>query len=263
MKKLTVIIFLMLLLTSCDNQKGIKQDETVQFIIPTQITDVFDETTSVDIKYANTTAFSFSVGIETNEEVTQNIEITSDTTTPVTTECVTPDQTIPREPETDLPAVTTKDQTTTRPEALAPIVTSKKITTVAEKQPHNEPQIPATPKTEETTGSAETTVTVPKSPYDIPFDIEKIKNELIILGESMGMKHRTVYKDGTTVTPDNSSWEMPITASASFCGNALKRSLYDYVSSYAEYELYGGEPITDFTIFVESINGGYLIYFLH
>ena len=97
----------------------------------------------------------------------------------------------------------------------------------------------------------------------MPFDIEKIKNELIILGESMGMKHKTAYKDGTTITPDNSSWEMPITVSASFCGNTLKRSLYDYVSSYAEHELYGGEPITDFTIYVESIDGGYLIYFLH
>ena len=263
MKKLTVIIFLILLLTSCNNQKEIKHDETVQFIIPTETTDIFDETTGIDITDANTTDFSFSVGIDTTEEITQNIETTSDTTTSVITEYLTPVQTTQRKSETVPSSVTTKAQTTTRAETLAPIVTSKKITTVAEKQPHNEPQIPSTPKAEETTGPAETTVTVPKSPYDIPFDIEKIKNELIILGESMGMKHKTAYKDGTTITPDNSSWEMPLTASASFCGNALKRSLYDYVSSYAEYELYGGEPITDFTIFVESINGGYLIYFLH
>lgn len=97
----------------------------------------------------------------------------------------------------------------------------------------------------------------------MPLDIEAIKNELIVLGESMGMKHKTVYKDGTSVTPDKSSWEMPITASPSFCGIALKRSLYDYVSSYVEYKLYVGEPITDFTIYAKSVDGGYLIYFLH
>ncbi len=263
MKRLTVIIFLILLLTSCNNQKEIKHNETVQFIIPTETTDIFDDTTGVDITDANTTAFSFSVGIETNEETTLNIEATSATTTSVTTDYVATEQTTQRKPETVSPAVTTKAQTTTIAEALASIVTSEKITIVAEKQPAKETQISFTPKAEETTGSAETTVPVPKSPYDMPFDIEKIKNELIILGESMGMKHKTAYKDGTTITPDNSSWEMPITVSASFCGNTLKRSLYDYISSYAEHELYGGEPITDFTIYVESIDGGYLIYFLH
>ncbi len=263
MKKLTVIIFLVLSLTSCNNQKEIKHDETVQFIIPTETTDIFDETTGVDIKDANTTSFSFSVGIDTTEETMQNIETTSDTATSVTGEYVTPDQTTQRKSETVSPAVTPKTQTITTAETLAQIVTSEKNTTVTEKQPAKETQISFTPKAEETTGPAETTVTVLKSPYDMPFDIEKIKNELIILGESMGMKHKTAYKDGSTITPDNSSWEMPITASASFCGNALKKSLYDYVSSYAEYELYGGEPITDFTIYVESIDGGYLIYFLH
>ena len=127
MKKLTVIIFLMLLLTSCNNQKEIKHDETVQFIIPTKTTDIFDETTGVDITDANTTAFSFSVGIDTTEETTQNIETTSDTTTSVTTEYVTPDQTTQRKSETVSPAVTTKAQTTTRAEALASIVTSEKL----------------------------------------------------------------------------------------------------------------------------------------
>lgn len=264
MKRLAAIIFLMLLLTSCDNQKGIKQDETVQFIIPTQITDVFDETTSVDVKYANTTAFSFSVGIDTTEETTQNIETTSDTTTSVTAEYVTPDQTTQRKPETVSPAVITKTQTITTAETLSPMTTFTETSPVAETHPPKETQPPSKPKVEETTGPVKTTtVPTPKSPYDMPFDIEAIKNELIVLGESMGMTHRTSYKDGTIITPDNSSWEMPLTASASFCGNALKRSLYDYVSSYAEYELYGGEPITDFTILVESIDGGYLIYFLH
>lgn len=264
MKRLTVIIFLILSLTSCNNQKGIKHDETVQFIIPTETTDIFDDTTSVDITDANTTAFSFSVGIETNEETTLNIETTSDTTTLVTAEYVTPDQATQRKSEIVSLAVTTKAQTTTRPETLAPIVTSEKITTVTETQPSKETTFPSKPKAEETTGPAKTTtVSIPKSPYDMPIDIEAIKNELIVLGESMGMTHRTAYKDGTIITPDNSSWELPITANSSFSGEMLKRSLWDYVLSYAEYHLYGGEPITHFTIYVLPLSDGYEIYFLH
>mgnify|MGYP004524733573 CR=1 FL=1 len=119
----------------------------------------------------------------------------------------------------------------------------------------------------EETESTETTVAVteapPKSIYDPPFDIEQIQAELIAAGESMGMRHRTVYRDGTVITPDNSSWELPIFANASFGGNALRRSLYDYVTSYGEYELYGSEPIIDFTIYVKQTPDGYEFYFLH
>ena len=79
----------------------------------------------------------------------------------------------------------------------------------------------------------------------------------------MGMTHRTAYKDGEIITPDNSSWELPITANSSFCGEMLKRSLRDYVLSYAEYHLYGGESITNFTIYVLPLSDGYEIYFLH
>ena len=263
MKKLTVIIFLMLLLTSCNNQKEIKHDETVEFIIPVETTDIFDETTGIDITDANTTAISFSVGIETNEETTLNIETTSDTTTLVTAEYVTPDQTTQRKSEIVSTAVTTKTQTITTAETHAPIVTSEKITTVTETESPKETKPPSQNRAEETTGPAETTVTVSKSPYDMPIDIETIKNELIALGESMGMTHRTAYKDGTVITPDNSSWELPITANSSFCGEMLKRSLRDYVLSYAEYHLYGGEPITHFTIYVLPLSDGYEIYFLH
>lgn len=125
-----------------------------------------------------------------------------------------------------------------------------------------------TPQTEFTETTTETTVpeTTPepvKTPYDAPFDIEYIKAELIVLGENMGMTHRTTYKDGEVITPDNSSWELPITANSSFCGEMLKRSLYDYVSSYSEYHLYGGDPITHFTIYVLPLSDGYEIYFLH
>ena len=263
MKRLAAIIFLVLLLTSCDNQKGINHDKTVQLIISTETTDIFDETTGLDITDANTTAFSFSVGIETNEETTQNIEITSNTTTSVITEYVTPVQTTQRKPETIFLAVTTKAQITTKSETIDPLIISIETTTVSETQLTKETQIPSNPKSEETTEPAETTVAISKSPYDMPIDIEAIKNELITLGESMGMTYRTAYKDGTVITPDNSSWELPITANSSFCGEMLKRSLRDYVLSYAEYHLYGSEPITHFTIYVHPLSDGYEIYFLH
>lgn len=141
MKRLTAIIILMLLLTSCNNQKEIKHDEKVQFIIPTETTDVFNETTGVDTTNEITTTFSFSVGIETEEETTQNIETTHDTTTSVTTEYVTSEQTTIRKPETVPPALTIKSTTVTKAETLAPTVTSKEITTVAEKQPQKETQL--------------------------------------------------------------------------------------------------------------------------
>lgn len=102
-----------------------------------------------------------------------------------------------------------------------------------------------------------------KTIYDYPIDTEMICKELILLGESVGMKHRTSYKDGTQVTPENSSWELPITVTADFCGEMLKRSLYDYVTSYSEYNLYGGAEIKNFTIYVSSISEGYEFYFLH
>lgn len=263
MKKLTVIFSLIFLFSSCNNQKEIANTGTVQYLNSTQTTDVFFENTGVDMIDINTTTFSFSEGIETNEQITEIIEITSDTTNSVATEYVTIAKTTQINSQTVSPSVTTKAQPATESEVIAPIVTYKETIIVLETQSSKETTPPSQPKTEETTGSSDTTVPIPKSPYDMPIEIEAIKNELIILGENMGMKHKTVYMNGTTVTPDNSSWEMPVVASASFCGSNLKRCLYDYVNSYAEYELYGGEPITDFTIYVESIEGGYLIYFLH
>lgn len=157
--------------------------------------------------------------------------------------------------DTKLPENTTKEVETTVPKETAP----PSVTT----QRPKETAQPETTKPVETTTVIETEPPTPKSAYDIPFDIEQIRNELISYGQSLGFRHRTSYKDGTIVTPDNSSWEMPIVASASFSGEALKRSLYDYVSSYVGYEIYGGEPITDFTIYIRSISGGYEIYFLH
>lgn len=184
----------------------------------------------------------------------------TETTPPVT-------ETTSKEPTTEK-----VEETTIYPETTGE-ATKQEETPPPEATHETEP--PHTTKPEDTKQQAEPTETttetsayVPtpepvKTPYDAPFDIEQIKTELIALGESMGMTHRTAYKDGTVITPDNSSWELPITANSSFCGEMLKRSLRDYVLSYAEYHLYGSEPITHFTIYILPLSGGYEIYFLH
>ena len=156
---------------------------------------------------------------------------------------------------TNVPENTTKTVETTVPKETAP----PSVTTQRPKKTAP----PETTKPAETTTAVETEPPTPKSAYDMPFDIEQIRSDLISYGQSLGFRHRTSYKDGTVVTSDNSSWEMPIVASYSFSGEALKRSLYDYVSSYVGYEIYGGEPVTDFTIYIRSIANGYEIYFLH
>lgn len=99
----------------------------------------------------------------------------------------------------------------------------------------------------------------PKSIYDFEFDIAAIRAELISVGEGMGLTHT----DG--LTPDTASWATPITASADFQGENLKRRLTDYVQSMPELiAAYGGNPIQYFTIYAEPLGGGsYRIYFLY
>ncbi|MBR6558052.1 MAG: hypothetical protein IKT70_03475 [Clostridia bacterium] len=187
---------------------------------------------------------------------------TEDTeTTPPATETTSKEPTTEKAEETTVYPETTgetvKQEETTPPETTRETEPSHTTTPEDTKQ-----QAEPTETTTETSASEPTPEPV-NTPFDAPFDIEQIKTELIALGESMGMTHRTAYKDGTVITPDNSSWELPITANSSFCGEMLKRSLRDYVLSYAEYYLYGGEPITHFTIYVLPLSDGYEIYFLH
>lgn len=247
---------------------------------------------------APTEGSSFSAGSELFSEISLKSETIAETETTVVTEAVPVEvtHTVATEPQTEVLETTTEvietyppttestskeptptptektEETTTHPETTAE--TTKREET-APPETTRETDLPHTTKPEETTSAteftettAETTVPDPvpapvKTPYDAPFDIEYIKAELIALGENMGITHRIAYKDGEVITPDNSSWELPITANSSFCGEMLKRSLYDYVSSYAEYHLYGGDPITHFTIYVLPLSDGYEIYFLH
>lgn len=106
-----------------------------------------------------------------------------------------------------------------------------------------------------------------KSIYDAPFDIEKIRQELIQIGvQQMGWKHRTHYQDGELITPNNSSWDGNIVADQNNQGERLKRLLHDYITLYTDEFMasYGGEPITAFTIYIEHIGGDtYTFYLLH
>ena len=103
-----------------------------------------------------------------------------------------------------------------------------------------------------------------KSIYDYQFDIEKIKSELIKIGEAIGLKHRT-KDDGTLITPSNASWASPVTGSKNFQGKKLEKSLKDYVQSMPEViESHGGTKIEYFTIYIENNgNGSYTFYFLY
>lgn len=99
----------------------------------------------------------------------------------------------------------------------------------------------------------------PKSIYDYEFDVEAIRQELIAVGTGMGLTHTG------DMTPNAASWSNPVTASQSFQGNSLERSLKDYVRSMPDIiTMYGGTTIQYFTIYVEPLGGGsYRFYFLY
>ena len=287
---ITVLVLIVVTLVGCGSTEVVYESAS-----PIEI--VLESSTEPETA-SPTEGSSFSAGSELFSETSLKSETVAEAETTAITESVPVEipHTVATEPQTEVPEPTTEvietypltTESTTEPittptekteEITAPLETTALVTTKQEEtsppETTRETDHPHTTKPEETTAPTEstecTTVTTTfestpepaKTPYDAPFDIEQIKAELIALGESMGMTHRTTYKDGEVITPDNSSWELPITANSSFSGEMLKRSLHDYVSSYAEYHLYGGEPITHFTIYVLPLSDGYEIYFLH
>lgn len=128
--------------------------------------------------------------------------------------------------------------------------------------PETETTLPSTPPAQTETPESKPTQEVPPEPksiYDFEFDIAAIRAELIAVGEGMGLTH------SGDLTPDTASWATPVTASADFQGENLKRRLKDYVQSMPELiTAYGGNPIQYFTIYAEPLGGGsYRIYFLY
>ena len=98
-----------------------------------------------------------------------------------------------------------------------------------------------------------------KTAYDFVFDMEAIMADCISIGQSMGLRL------DTSLTPSNTSWWNPVTASQSNQGETLKRSLESYIKFHTAENLsaYGIDEISDFNICCEARgNGEYLVYFL-
>lgn len=154
----------------------------------------------------------------------------------------------------------------TEPESTVPPELRAEPTKTETEQPQEKTDAPKAPATTEPPAKTETPTepVKPKTAYDYAFDIEAIRSDLIAVGESMGLTHIT-SDDGTEITPSNSSWATPVTASRSFQGENLKRKLTDYVQSMPSIlSAYGGAAIEYFTIYIEPLDGGsYRIYFLY
>lgn len=138
------------------------------------------------------------------------------------------------------PTPTEKPQETTKPSTETP--------PPAQTQPPVEEQPQTTPEE-----------TKPKSAYDFEFDMEAIKADCIGIGRGMGLSL------DSSLTPSNSTWWNPVTASQSNQGTALKQSLESYITFHtaANLSAYGMDEITVFNIYCEARgNGSYSIYFL-
>lgn len=101
--------------------------------------------------------------------------------------------------------------------------------------------------------------TKPKTAYDYEFDIEAVKADCISIGLGMGLAL------DSSLTPSNSTWWNPVTASQNNQGEALKQSLERYITFHTVENLgaYGIDEITAFNIYCEAReNGSYSIYFL-
>ncbi len=94
---------------------------------------------------------------------------------------------------------------------------------------------------------------------DYEFDIETVKEDCIGIGLDMGLAL------DSSLTPSNSTWWKPVTASQNNQGDALKQSLERYITFHTVENLgaYGIDEITAFNIYCEARgNGSYSIYFL-
>lgn len=121
---------------------------------------------------------------------------------------------------------------------------------------------PTRPPTPQPTPTPEPSGSAAKTAYDYPFDIGRIKADMIARGKARGYKHQTKYEDGRAITPDNSSWEIPVAASEKFQGTHLKNALMEYVDMFETIGSHGGE-MEYFTVYAQETSGGYTIYILH
>ena len=160
--------------------------------------------------------------------------------------------------------VTPTPKPTPIPTAIPTAVPTPVPTAAPTAVPTPEPTAIPTPEPTPEPTAVPTPEPVPSGPYDYPFDVSAIRSDLIGVGQSMGLTHVTSM-DGEALTPSNTSWSMPVTASQNFQGAALESSLKDYVRSMPGLiASYGGAPLQYFSIYVESLGGGsYCFYFLY
>lgn len=239
--KITVILAMLLLfaLTGCNNTPT-NEDKTQPFS--------FSESNEQTSESDTLPAAEETKEVEPTPEPMQSTE-------PAETECTAESRSTEsskqKEPEqTAIQTSAPEDEPPQKTESETPIVA-----------PETEAPPPAPPVQTETAESVppQETPPQPKSIYDFEFDIDAIRAELIAVGEGMGLTH------SGDLTLDNASWATPVTASADFQGENLKRRLKDYVQSMPELvTAYGGNPIQYFTIYAEPLGGGsYRIYFLY
>lgn len=239
--KITVVLTILLLfaLTGCNNTP-----QTEKMPEPFSSSESNEQTSELDMLPA--------------AEETKEVEPTPEpmqSTEPAETESAAESKSAesskPKEPEqTAIQPSAPQDEPPQKTESETPIVT-----------PETEAPPPAPPEQTETAESVppQETPSQPKSIYDYEFDIDAIRAELIAVGEGIGLTH------SGDLTPDTASWSTPVTASADFQGENLKRRLKDYVQSMPGLiTAYGGNSIQYFTIYTEPLGGGsYRIYFLY
>lgn len=197
--------------------------------------------------------------LPSSTEANEVFSSASEPTEPENTESQDVTETASEIPQTSSPAIK-------EPETVAPPELRAEPTKTETEQPQEKTDAPQVSATTEPPAKTETPTepVKPKTAYDYAFDIEAIRSDLIAVGQSMGLTHIT-SDDGTEITPSNSSWATPVTASKSFQGENLKRKLTDYVQSMPSIlSAYGGATIEYFTIYIELLDGGsYRIYFLY
>lgn len=237
MKSKITVIFAMLLLfalTGCNNTP-----QTEKMPGPFSFSESNEQTSESDTLPAEETK-----EVEPTPEPTQS---TKPAKTENTAESKSTESSKPKESEQSVAQTSApQNEPPQKTESETPIVT---------------PETEAPPVQTETVESVppQETPPQPKSIYDFEFDIDAIRAELIAVGEGMGLTH------SGDLTPDTASWSTPVTASADFQGENLKRRLNDYVQSMPELiKAYGGNPIQYFTIYAEPLGGGsYRFYFLY
>ena len=140
---------------------------------------------------------------------------------PESTESQDVTETVLEIPQTSPPAIKEPEiESTVPPEKKAePTKTEIKQPQKSENKPQEKTDAPKAPATPEPPTKTETPTepVKPKTAYDYVFDIEAIRSDLIAVGQSMGLTHIT-SDNGTEITPSNSSWATPVTASSRFRG---------------------------------------------